>query len=74
MLKFRKFAASYMSQNTTDYHNLLGLTTEIGPIFSWCDNYDLWISSPNGMKTTHAMVSEFTIHPKQTLDANNAQI
>ena len=74
MLRFRKSAASYVSQNTTDYHNLLGLTTEISPIFSWCDNYDLWISSPNGMKTTHAMVSEFTIHPKQTLDANNAQI
>ena len=26
------------------------------------------------MKATHAMVSEFTIHPKQVLGPNNAQI
>ena len=74
VLRFRKSAASFVSQNTADYNKILGLTTEIGPIFSWCDNYDLWISSPNGMKATHAMVSEFTIHPKQVLGPNNAQI
>ena len=74
VLLFRKSAASFVSLNTADYHEVLGLTTEIGRIFSWCDNYDLWISSPNGMKTTHAMVSEFTLHPKQELTSNNAQI
>ena len=74
VLRFRKSAASYVSQNTSEYHKLLGLTTEIGRIFGWCDNYDLWISSPNGMKTTHAMVSEFTIHPKQELDTSKTQI
>ena len=35
----------------------------MGPIFSHADNYDLYIASLNGTKSTHAMVSEFTQHP-----------
>ncbi len=65
VMRFRKSAAKFVSTNKEQYHKCLGLTTEIGPIFSWCDNYDLWISSPNGTKTTHAMVSEYTVHPKE---------
>ncbi|CAL8251882.1 unnamed protein product [Boreogadus saida] len=30
---------------------------------NWADNYDLYIASLNGTKSTHAMVSEFTQHP-----------
>ena len=58
VMRFRKSAAHFVSTNSNDFHKLLGLTTETGPIFSWMDNYDLWIASPNGTKTTHAMVSE----------------
>ena len=74
VLRFRKSVASFVASNSTNYYEQSGLTTEIGQIFSWCDNYDLWISSPNGMKTTHAMVSEFTVHPKQDLTVIHSQI
>ena len=70
VIRFCKSAARFAPKNHATYQNLLGLTTEIGPIFAWCNNYDLWISSPNGTKTTHAMVSEFTIHPERIIDAN----
>ena len=63
VLRFRKSAAQFVSKNPADYHKTLGLITELGPIFSWADNYDLYIASPNGTKSTHAMVSEFTQHP-----------
>ena len=63
VLRFRKSAAKFVFDNQSDYHKKLGLSTEIGPIFSWADNYDLYIASPNGMKSTHAMVMEFTQHP-----------
>ena len=36
---------------------------EIGPIFSWADNYDLYIASPNVTRATHAMFMDFTQHP-----------
>ena len=29
---------------------------EIGSIFSWADNYDLYSARPNGIKATHAVV------------------
>lgn len=44
---------------------------EIGPIFSWADNYDLYIASPNGTKTTHTMVMEFTQHPAGIIETGN---
>jgi len=47
------------------------LSTEIGPIFSWADNYDLYIASPSGMKSTHAMVMEVTQHPSGIINSGN---
>ena len=55
--------ATFVSDNQSDYHKKLGLSMEIGPIFSLADNYDLYITSPNGIKATHAVVMEFTHHP-----------
>ena len=46
---------------------MLGLTTEIGPVFS----YDLFISSPNGTNTTHAMVCDFIQHPSDIIKSQN---
>ncbi len=74
VIRFRKSAASYVSNNSSTYNTMLGLTTEIGPIFGWCDNYDLWIASPNGTKSTHAMVSEFTVHPRKIEDTKTPQL
>ena len=44
---------------------------EIGPIFSWADNYDLYIASPNGINATHAVVMEFTKHPAGIIETGN---
>ena len=71
VLRFRKSAANFVSHNQQEYHNMLVLTTEIGPVFSWADNYDLFIASPNGTKTTHAMVCEFTQHPSNIIKSQN---
>lgn len=69
--RFRKSVAKFVSDNQSEYHKKLCLSTEIGPIFSWADNYDLYIVSPNGMKSTHAMVMEFTQHPAGIIDTGN---
>ena len=45
--------------------------TEIGTIFSWADNYDLYIASPKGMESTHAIVVEFTQHPSGIIKTGN---
>ena len=71
VLRFRKSVANFVSDNHTDYHNKLGLSAKVGPIFSWADNYDLYIASPNGIKTTHAMVMEFTQHPAGIIETGN---
>ena len=64
VLRFRKSVAKFVSDNQSDYHHKKsGLSMEIGPIFSWADNYDLYIASPNRTKATHAMVMEFTQNP-----------
>ena len=63
VLRFRQSVAKFMLDYHSDYHKKLGLSTKIGPIFSWADNCDLYIASPNGMKSTHTMVMAFTQHP-----------
>ena len=60
VLRFRNSVTKFVSDNQADYHKNVGLSAEIGPIFSWADNYDLYIASPNGPKTTHIIVMEFT--------------
>ena len=71
VLRFRNSAANFVSNNQQDYHKMLGLTTEIGPVFSWADNYDLFIASPNRTKTTHAIFCEFTQHPSNIIKSQN---
>lgn len=63
-----------MSDNQLGYHKKLGLSTEIGPIFSWADKYDLYIASPNGTKTTHPMVMELTQHPAGNIGMKELKI
>ena len=73
VLRFRKSAANFVSNNQQEYHKMLGLTTEIGPVFSWADNYDLFYRKPhpNGTKTTHAMVCDFIQHLSDIIKSQN---
>ena len=56
------------------YIKKLGLSMGIGPIFSWADNYDLYIASPNRKKTTHAMGMEFTQNPAGIIETGNVSM
>ena len=40
VLRFRKSAANFISNSQQEYRKMLGLTTEVGPFFSWTDNYE----------------------------------
>lgn len=71
VLRFRKSVVKFVLDNQSDYHKKLGLSTEIGPIFSWADKYDLYIASPSGVKSTHGMVMEFTQHPAGIINTGN---
>ena len=55
VLRFRNSAAKYVCEHSAEYHQVLGLERRIGPIFSWCDNYDLVVLTTNGRLATHAM-------------------
>ena len=46
-----------------EYHQVLSLECRIGPIFDWCDNYDVVVSTPNGHRVTYAMAVAFAQHP-----------
>ena len=53
VLRFRKSAAKFVSENANRFHDLIGLTKEMGPIFGWFDNYDLLVCTPNGHRECH---------------------
>ena len=71
VLRFRKLVTKFVSDNHSDYHKKLGLSMEIGPIFSWADNYDLHIATPNGTKNIHVMIMEFTQQPACIIETGN---
>jgi hypothetical protein len=56
VLRFRTSVAKYIGDR--DY-TARGLDVNGRHIGSWCDNYDLKVSTPNGMRETHAMVIEW---------------
>ena len=74
VLEFRKSVSKYVSENEEIYNRKVGLFRDIDPIFSWADNYNLSIASPNGTKTTHAMVMEYTQHPTEPIQTSITDI
>ena len=71
LLRFLKSADNFVSNIQQEYHKMLGLTNEVSPVFSWADNYDVFIASANGTNTTHVMVCEFTQHPSDIIKSQN---
>jgi len=63
MTRFCKSADKYVEENATTLHQMMGLTETVGSIFGWYDNFDLLVSTPNGRRETHAMATEFQMHP-----------
>ena len=63
VLRFRKSAAKYVEGNATTLHQMKELTQTVGLTSGWYDNFDLLVSTPNGCRETHAMATEFQMHP-----------
>ena len=56
VLRFRKSAAKYMADHENDVvQQVTGLSRNVGPLFSWCDNYDILVCTPKGRRETHCM-------------------
>ena len=69
----RKSAAKYVCNNASTLHQTMGLTPNIGLIFGRCDNFDLLVSTPNGRRETHAMATEFQMHPAGIIETGSSQ-
>ena len=65
--RFRKSAAQYVSNNT---YTLLRFTSSAGLVFGWFDNFDLLVTTPNGRRETHAMATEFQMHPARDVGSS----
>ena len=63
VLRFRKSAAKYIGDNAATLHRMMGLIQTVGHIFGWYANFDLLVSTSNGRRETHAMATEFQMHP-----------
>lgn len=72
VLRFRKSAAKYVSEDPSKYLQLAGLEKQVGPIHSWGDNFDLVVFTPNGRRTTHAMATQFVQNPSGILFTGGA--
>ena len=70
VLRFRKSAAKYVEGNAATLHRMMGLTQTVGVIFGWYDNFDLLVSTPNGRRETHAMATEFQMHPAGIINSS----
>ena len=73
MIQFRKSAAKYVCDNIATLHQMMGFTQIMGLVFGWCDNFDLLVSTPNGRRETHAMATEFQMHPAGIIESGNTQ-
>ena len=71
VLRFLKSAAKYVCQCL---HQTMGLTTNVGLIFGWYDNFDLLVSTPNDCRGTHAMATEFQMHPAGIIETGSSQL
>ena len=57
-------AAKCMADHENDVvQQVTGLSRNVVPLFSWCDNYDLLVCTPNGRGETHCMAIEFMCLP-----------
>ena len=53
---------------------MMGLRRTVGLVFGWYDNSDLSVSTPNGHRETHAMATEFQVHPAGIIQPGTAQL
>ena len=52
----------------------IGLSRKVGPLFSWCDNYDLLVCTPNGRRETQCMAIKFMCQPAGDILPGSANV
>ena len=63
VLRFRKSAAKYASEDSEVYMRTCGLEKTNGPIHNWGDKFDLNVFTPNGCRSTHVMATQLMKNP-----------
>ena len=75
VLRFRKSAAKYMADHENDVlQQVIGLSRKVGPLFSWCDNYDLLVCTPNGRREAQCMAIKFMCQPAGDILPGSANV
>ena len=74
VLRFRKSAAKYVTDNAVTLHQMMDLSRTVGLVFGWYDNFDLSFLTPNGRHETHALATEFQIHTSGIIELGTAQL
>ena len=54
-------------------HQMMGFAQTVGLVLGWYDNFYLLVSTPNGRHETHAMATEFQMHPAGIIESGSAQ-
>ena len=68
--RFRKSEAQYVSNNTYTLHQMMRSISSAGLVFGWFDNFYLLVTTPNGCRETHAMATEFQMHPARDVGSS----
>ena len=53
---------------------VIGLRIKVGPLSSWCDNYDLLVCTPNGRRETHCIAIDFMCQPTVDILPGSANV
>ena len=64
--RFRKSVAQCVST----LHQMMRFTSSAGLVLGWFDNFDLLVTTPNGHRETHAMATEFQMHPARDVGSS----
>ena len=65
--------AKFVCNNGSTLHQMMGITSNAGLVSGWYDNFDLLVSTPNGRRETHAMATEFQVHPARVTENGKSQ-
>ncbi len=63
VLQFCKSSLKFVCSNGSTLHQIMEITSNAGLVSGWFDNFDLFLSKPNGCRETHAMATVFKSHP-----------
>ena len=63
-----------MTDSVVTLHQKMCLSKSVGHVFGWYDNFYLTVSTPNERRETHAMATEFQVHPAGIIEPALVQL